>query len=81
MAGNTYGPMLNAYPDSIGSNLSAAAQLLERQELRGAFSSFYILPSLYHSDLDRGFCVVDYDLNQALATRQDLQRLKDLAST
>lgn len=78
MAGNTYGPMLNAYPDSIGSNLSAAAQLLERQELRGAFSSFYILPSLYHSDLDRGFCVVDYDLNQALATRQDLQRLKDL---
>ena len=37
MAGNTYGPMLNAYPDSIGSNLSAAARLLERQELRVQF--------------------------------------------
>jgi len=72
------GPMLNAYPDSIGANLSGAVSMLEKEELSGAFSSFYILPSLYHSDLDRGFCVVDYDLNEELATRANLDGLRSL---
>lgn len=42
------------------------------------FSSFYILPSLYHSDLDRGFSVIDYDLNEQLADREDLDQLKNM---
>lgn len=78
MAKHDWGVMLNAYPDSVGGRLSGLAAMLEREELRGAFTSLYILPSLYHSDLDRGFCVVDYDLNEALASRDDLDRLKKL---
>ena len=78
MTKQNIGPMLNAYPDSVGVRLSGLADLLEREELRGAFASLYILPSLYHSDLDRGFCVVDYDLNEDLAARDDLERLKAL---
>ena len=78
MTKQNIGPMLNAYPDSVGGRLSGLADLLEREELRGAFASLYILPSLYHSDLDRGFCVVDYDLNEDLAARDDLERLKAL---
>ena len=57
-------PMLNAYPDSLGGCLGDIAALLEREGVRGAFGSFYILPSLYHYDLDRGFSVIDYDLNE-----------------
>lgn len=46
--------------------------------MQDTFSSFYILPSLYHSDLDRGFSVVDYNLNEELATIEDLSQLKEL---
>lgn len=78
MANHDLGVMLNAYPDSVGGRLSGLAAMLEREELKGAFTSLYILPSLYHSDLDRGFCVVDYDLNEELASREDLDRLRKL---
>ena len=71
-------PMLNAYPDSMGGTLSDIATVLEKAELRGAFSSFYILPSLFNTDLDRGFSVIDYGLDQTMASREDLQRLQDL---
>ena len=70
--------MLNLYPDSIGSSLSGAADFLSLPELRDCFGSVYVLPSLYHSDLDRGFCVVDYELNRELATAEDLEKLKAL---
>lgn len=73
-----YGPMLNFYPDSIGGNLAKMTEFLSRPELKGIFSSAYILPSLYHSDLDRGFCVVDYNLNEQLASQQDLTTLREL---
>lgn len=73
-----YKPMLNAYPDSIGRDLGALTTFLSKPELKGVFSSAYILPSLYHSDLDRGFCVVDYELNEELATTGDLKALHDL---
>ena len=53
-------PMLNAYPDSLGGNLGNIVTLLKTEDLQDVFSSFYILPSLYHSDLDRGFSVIDY---------------------
>lgn len=70
--------MLNLYPDSIGSSLSDAADFLSLPELRDCFGSVYVLPSLYHSDLDRGFCVVDYELNRELASAEDLEKLKAL---
>ena len=75
---NGLGPMLNAYPDSMGGTLGAIVDILEKPELRGAFQSFYILPSLFNTDLDRGFSVIDYTLNQMLATREDLERLERL---
>ena len=78
MAKHDWGAMLNAYPDSVGGRLSGLAAMLEREELRNAFTSLYILPSLYHSDLDRGFCVVDYELNEDLASEDDLDRLRKL---
>ena len=71
-------PMLNAYPDSMGGRLSDIVSLLLREELQGTFGSFYILPSLYHSDLDRGFCVIDYDINEELASPEDLRALKEM---
>lgn len=46
--------------------------------MQDVFSSFYILPSLYHSDLDRGFSVIGYDLNEQLADREDLDQLKNM---
>ena len=70
-------PMLNAYPDSLGGKLSDIAALLKKKEMQDTFSSFYILPSLYHSDLDRGFSVVDYNLNEELATIEDLSQIKE----
>jgi hypothetical protein len=44
------GPMLNLYPDSLGGDLEAVADLFERDGFADAFSSMYILPSIYHSD-------------------------------
>lgn len=73
-----YGPMLNAYPDSMGGRLEDIVSFLHRPELENVFSSFYILPSLYHSDLDRGFCVVDYGLNEELAGKEDLEILRNM---
>ncbi|MCR5641562.1 MAG: sucrose phosphorylase [Lachnospiraceae bacterium] len=72
------GVMLNAYPDSMGKNLGDIVAVLEKPELKDAFSSFYILPSMFHTDLDRGFSVQDYGLEESLATREDLQHLMDL---
>ena len=70
--------MLNAYPDSLGGNLGDIVTLLKTEAMQDVFSSFYILPSLYHSDLDRGFSVIDYDLNEQLANREDLDQLKNM---
>lgn len=65
-------PMLNAYPDSIGGTLADIVRILQTPDLDGAFSSFYILPSVFNTDLDRGFSVIDYGLNRELASRADL---------
>lgn len=70
------GTMLNAYPDSLGGTLGEIAALLEKKEMQGAFRSFYILPSLFTTDLDRGFSVISYDLEPQLAAPEDLERLK-----
>ena len=75
---NNIGPMLNAYPDSIGGTLHDIVDLLQRPELAGAFTSFYILPSLFNTDLDRGFSVIDYGLNKLMAQKEDLEALDAL---
>ena len=72
------GVMLNAYPDSIGSKLSDTVGLLKRPELRDAFSLFYILPTFFHSDLDRGFSIIDYGINEELVSPLDLEALDEL---
>lgn len=69
------GAMLNAYPDSLGGTLADAAALLRRPELADVFRSFYVLPSLFHTDLDRGFSVISYDLDRTMARREDLDAL------
>lgn len=74
---NNNGPMLNAYPDSFCGTLADFGQFLEN-DAKGCFSSMYILPSLYQTDLDRGFSVKSYDLETSLATIEDLERIKKL---
>lgn len=71
-------PMLNVYPDSLGKELSGTVNFLSHELVAGSFESVYILPSLYHSDLDRGFSVIDYGLNEQLAQREDLEKLEKL---
>ena len=75
---NNNGPMLNAYPDSLGGNLGDIANFLSKNELKDVFSSFYILPSLFHTDLDRGFSVIDYSLNELFAKKEDLEKIDEL---
>lgn len=72
------GPMLNAYPDSMGGTLGDIISLLQLPELEQVFQSFYILPSIFNTDLDRGFSVIDYELNDLYATREDLAVLKNM---
>jgi sucrose phosphorylase len=68
------GVMFNAYPDSIGRSLADAMQLLAHPSLQEAFSLFYVLPTFFNSDLDRGFSVIDYDTNDELVASGDLQK-------
>ncbi len=72
------GVIFNAYPDSIGRKLSDIAQILHMPEFKDVFSLFYILPTIFNSDLDRGFSIIDYDLNDELVSREDLDRLHEL---
>ena len=72
------GVMLNAYPDSIGHKLSDTIKMLQLPEFKDVFSLFYVLPTFFNSDLDRGFSVVDYNLNEELVTKKDLKALKEL---
>jgi sucrose phosphorylase len=72
------GVIFNSYPDSIGRNLADIVRVLKRPEFKDVFSLFYILPTVFNSDLDRGFSIIDYDLNDALASREDLEELHKL---
>jgi sucrose phosphorylase len=72
------GVMLNAYPDSIGRNLSDIIKVLKKPEFKGVFSLFYVLPTFFNSDLDRGFSVIDYNLNDELVSKDDLKALEEL---
>jgi sucrose phosphorylase len=72
------GPMLNAYPDSIGETLGDIVRFLQDPGLKDVFQSFYVLPSIFNTDLDRGFSVIDYDLNELYASQEDLKNLNKI---
>ena len=72
------GVMFNAYPDSIGHSLADTIDLLKRPEFRDVFSLFYVLPTFFHSDLDRGFSIVDYNRNEELVSENDLKEIARL---
>ena len=72
------GVIFNAYPDSIGKRLSDSIELLKKPQLKDAFSYFYVLPTFFHSDLDRGFSVIDYDIEEEMASPDDLADLESL---
>jgi glycosidase len=71
------GPMLNAYPDSLGGTVGDLVDLVTDPAAAGAFSAVYMLPSVFNTDLDRGFSVIDYGLNRLYASRADLDALRD----
>lgn len=72
------GVMLNAYPDSIGSKLQDTITMLKLPAFKDAFSLFYILPTFFNSDLDRGFSIIDYDINADLVSQENLKELAQL---
>ena len=72
------GTMLNAYPDSIGGRLEDIVSLLKKDELKDVFQSFYILPSVFNTDLDRGFSLISYDISESLASPQDIEDLHNM---
>jgi len=72
------GPMLNAYPDSIGGTLGGLVKFLQTPEIKDVFQACYVLPSIFNTDLDRGFSVIDYDLNEFFASKKDLNDLKKM---
>jgi sucrose phosphorylase len=72
------GVMLNAYPDSIGTHLNDMVTMLKKPEFKDVFSLFYILPTFFNSDLDRGFSIIDYDLNKDLVAEADVKALDKL---
>ncbi|WP_034446319.1 glycosidase [Butyrivibrio sp. AE2032] len=72
------GPMLNAYPDSMGGTLSDIVSVLSKKEFEDVFQSFYILPSIFNTDLDRGFSVIDYSINEEMAAPGDIDKLGEL---
>ena len=71
------GAMLNVYPDSVGGTVGDLVDLVTDPAVTGAFSAVYLLPSVFNTDLDRGFSVIDYRLNRMYATQADLDALRD----
>ena len=76
---NSLTPMLNLYPDSMGGTLKDVTQFLASDDLKDTFGSIYILPSIYNTDLDRGFSVIDYNINELFASEEDLEKIKERA--
>ncbi|NNG08828.1 MAG: glycosidase [Arenibacter sp.] len=72
------GVMLNAYPDSIGQQLGDLVGMLKMPQFKNVFSQFYILPTFFNSDLDRGFSIIDYDLNHDLVSEADIKALSHM---
>jgi sucrose phosphorylase len=72
------GVMLNVYPDSIGEKFRDTISMLKRNDFKDVFSFIYVLPTFFNSDLDRGFSIIDYDINKDLVDTKDLKDLNEL---
>nr|WP_315131422.1 glycosidase [uncultured Flavobacterium sp.] len=72
------GVMLNVYPDSIGEKFSDTITMLKMADFKDVFSLLYVLPTFFNSDLDRGFSIIDYDINKDLVDTKDLKDLDEL---
>ncbi len=72
------GTMLNSYPDSLGKNLSEAIEFLSMPEMKDAFQSIYLLPSVFNSDIDRGYSIISYDLAETVAKEEDFAKLREM---
>ena len=72
------GVMLNVYPDSIGEKFKDTVSMFKRNEFKDVFSFIYVLPTFFNSDLDRGFSIIDYDINKDLVETKDLKDLNEL---
>jgi sucrose phosphorylase len=72
------GVMLNVYPDSIGEKFRDSIAMLKMEEFKDVFSLIYVLPTFFNSDLDRGFSIIDYDINKELVDEKDLKDLSEL---
>ena len=72
------GVMLNIYPDSIGEKFRDSVSMLKMAEFKDVFSFIYVLPTFFNSDLDRGFSIIDYDINKDLVDPKDLKDLNEL---
>lgn len=72
------GVMLNVYPDSIGEKFKDSVSMLKMDAFKDVFSFIYVLPTFFNSDLDRGFSIIDYDINKDLVDTKDLKDLNEL---
>ncbi|MGL1893863.1 MAG: hypothetical protein OCD02_19655 [Spirochaetaceae bacterium] len=72
------GVMLNVYPDSIGGNLDVIVDILKKEQFKDLFSLLYILPSMFKSDLDRGFSIKSYDLDEEMVNYNNLEDLQNM---
>jgi sucrose phosphorylase len=72
------GVMLNIYPDSIGEKFSDTVSMLKMEDFKDIFSYIYVLPTFFNTDLDRGFSIIDYDINKDLVDIKDLKDLDQL---
>jgi sucrose phosphorylase len=72
------GVMLNVYPDSIGEQFKDTVSMLKMDFFKDVFSFIYVLPTFFNSDLDRGFSIIDYDINKDLVDTKDLKDLNEL---
>ncbi|MDD5150543.1 MAG: glycosidase [Flavobacterium sp.] len=78
MPNSSNGVMLNAYPDSIGTNLNDIVSMLKMAQFKNTFSLFYVLPTFFNSDLDRGFSIINYDINEELVSKKDIATFNEL---
>ena len=61
----------------IGNKLSDTIKMLQLPEFKDVFSLFYVLPTFFNSDLDRGFSIIDYNINEDLVSQEDLKALDE----
>lgn len=71
------GPILNLYPDSLGGRMENVKDVLDKLQFENTFETLYILPSIFNTDLDRGFSVIDYDLNSMFTKPETLKAIKE----